>query len=75
MWWRAYEHLEPFGAVREDERIGKVLALYANSHKGKRDKMLHWYDFLPNANKPEPKVSSVREATNVFQKFNERFKE
>lgn len=46
--WRAYASLEPFGAVRDDRRIGTLAALYYNANRERGTPTHDWGDFFPN---------------------------
>lgn len=58
--WMAFAACEPFGGVREDERIGTLTSLVYNGFmRGKGELPARWYQFFPNAEMPEVPVGAA----------------
>lgn len=72
--WMAYYRVEPFGPWRDDYRAGQVMALYANSKRGKGGKAFRASDFIPRWRRstPEEIAESVKRWFTAFGGSNER---
>lgn len=71
--WLQYGALEPFGAVRDDFRMGTIAAMYGNTHRDpEKTEARAWFDYFANAEKPKPEVEpepvDAEFAFNVFAK-------